>query len=105
MWNKKIFDRLVDQLPFVIDVIWDKAPSFEKYGHVNCLLTLMLALHKRGGTFTDVDGRRLKSQTIKPLHRKLTDIKKRWFSIVGLNDVSPFWVYNFENLAFEIYFN
>lgn len=105
MWNRPVFETLVEELPFDIHVVWDKAPSFDKYGHVNCFLTSVIALYKRGGSFTDAEGRKLESVVIQPLRRKLTDKKKRSFSIVGLNDVSPTWVYKLDELVIEIYFN
>ena len=105
MWTKLAFENLVEKLPMGIDVMWDKAPSFDKYGHVNCFLTALIALSRVGGTFTDFDGHELKSIIVQPLRRKLTDKKKRWFSIVGLNEYPPAWVCTLNDLVIEVYFN
>lgn len=105
MWTKLAFEDLVEELPMNIDVMWDKAPSFDKYGHVNCFLTALIALSRAGGVLTDLYGHELKSIIIQPLHRKLTNKKKKWFSIIGLNEYPPTWLCMLKDLFIEVYFN
>ncbi len=105
MWSREQFDLLLKIVPFTISVDWDVKPSIQKYGHVNTLLAVTRALHARGAAFTDATGRPISSLRITPLKRKLTDAKKRHFSIVGHSTGSPLLVAVLSPLRVEIYFN
>lgn len=105
MWTRATYDEFSWRLPFDIEVVWDKAPSMAKYGHVNSLLFALTVLLDHKSRLTDPDGKALTNLTIAPLRRKITDRSKRWFSIIGLPRVSPLVVAEYDDLILEVYFN
>jgi hypothetical protein len=105
MWSKATYDEFSRRLHFNIEVVWDKAPSIAKYGHVNSLLYALTVLVDHKSRLMDSDGKILTNLTIAPLRRKITDFSKRWFSIIGLPGVSPLVVAEYEDLILEVYFN
>lgn len=105
MWTRATYDEFSQRLPFDIEVVWDKAPSMAKYGHVNSLLLALTSLLDHKCRLMDPDGKVLTNLTIAPLRRKITDRGKRWFSIIGLPQVSPIVVAEYDSLFLEVYFN
>jgi hypothetical protein len=105
MWNKDSFDTLTNALPLDIHVAWDKKPSAEKYGHVSTLLTILAALHQEGASFADVQHGQVTSLHISPIRRRLTDHRKRIFTIVGHETGAPLLYAEVDRLVLEIYFN
>lgn len=105
MWTRATYDGLSRRLPFEIEVVWNKASSMAKYGHVNSLLAALTILVEHQSRFTDTNGRALSKLTVAPLRRKITDRGKRRFSIIGLPHVSPLIIAECGNLFMEVYFN
>ncbi len=104
MWDKQTYEMLIDQIPFDIEVTWDKVPSFQKYGYVNTLLVVISTLNRCDGIFIDEKGDRINSLIIQQLRRKLTDRKKRLFNIAGHETGKPILLSKLGPLLFEIYF-
>ena len=106
MWTRATYDEFSRHLPFDIEVVWDKAPSMAKYGHVNSLLFALTVLLDHKSRLTDPDGKALTNLTIAPLRRKLTDRSKKCSTIIGYYpQVSPLMVAEYDNLFLEVYFN
>jgi len=105
MWSREQFDMLTKTVPFTISVDWDVSPSALKYGHVNTLLAAVRAFHDRGAVFADSKGRPISVLRIAPLKRKLTDVSKKRFSIVGHSTGGPLLIAALGELQVEIYFN
>jgi hypothetical protein len=105
MWSRADFETLKRNVPFPVVVDWDARPSALKYGHVNSLLVVICALHNQEGTFVDPSGKLLNTLKVAPLKRRLTDQRKRTFSIVGHDTAPPMLVARVGHLEVEIYFN
>lgn len=105
MWTKKTFDELTKRLSFDVEVLWDRAPSQAKYGHVNSLLTGLVVLVENNCELKEPGGNVVNKLIIAPLRRKVTDKKKRKFSIIGLPNVTPLIVTEYNGLLLEVYFN
>lgn len=105
MWNRKEFGILSEQIPFDIDVRWDTAPSQVKYGNVSSLLVVLLYFAENSGSFFHLDGSPCTNLVIQRMRRRLTDQRKRDFTIVGHNTGLPLLLIEINQLLFEIYFN
>jgi hypothetical protein len=105
MWSRTDFETLKRNVPFPVVVDWDARPSALKYGHVNSLLAVIRALHDQEGTFFDASGKSLTTLEVAPLKRRLTDQRKRTFSIVGHDTASPMLIARVGQLEVEIYLN
>lgn len=105
MWSRADFDTLIGTVPFVVSVDWDARPSPLKYGHVNSLLAVIRVFHEQGATFVDSKGNSITALRVAPLKRKLTDRRKRQFSIVGHDTGSPILIAVLGKLQVDIYFN
>jgi hypothetical protein len=105
MWSRADFDALAATVPFPVAIEWDRRPSRQKYGHVNALFAVLRAFHDQGAAFANSAGNPLSSLTVRPLKRKLTDQKKRQFSIVGHETGSPLLIARLGELDFEVFFN
>jgi len=89
MWTRADFDTLKRDVPFTVLVDWETRPSALKYGHVNSLLAVIRAFHDQKSTFVDTEGTSTNTLKVAPIKRKLTDQRKRSFSIVGHETASP----------------
>ena len=105
MWDRSSFEVLSQRIPVNIDVKWDKAPSPKKYGSVNSLLILLSFFVENSGELLYPDGKVCSLLTIEPMRRKLCDVRKRNFTIVGHITASPLLLVSINQLLFEIYFN
>ena len=76
MWDKHTHEILVNQIPFDVEVSWDKTPSFQKFGYVNTLLMAILTLDQCGGVLVNEQLESINSVKIHNIRRKLTDRKK-----------------------------
>lgn len=105
MWDRSSFEVLSQSIPVNIDVEWNRAPSPKKYGSVNTLLALLSFFTERSGQLLYPDGNPCFLLTIKPMQRKLCDVRKENFKIVGHSTASPLLLVAINQLLFEIYFN
>jgi hypothetical protein len=105
MWNRSSLEALSKNIPVGIDIKWDISPSIEKYGAVNSLLALLSFFVENSGKFLYPNGKACSLLTIKPMRRKLCDVKKINFTIVGHPTASPLLLVVISQLLFEIYFN
>ena len=105
MWDKHTHEILVNQIPFDVEVSWDKTPSFQKFGYVNTLLMAILTLDQCGGVLVNEQLESINSVKIHNIRRKLTDRKKSTFSIVGHESGKPILLSKLDPILFEIYFN
>ena len=74
---------LVVELGLKIEVDWAKRPSTEKYGCINTFLAVLATFSKTSATSHNPEGKQISTLTVSPIHQKLTDTKKRNFTIVG----------------------
>jgi hypothetical protein len=105
MWDHHSFEALTQKFPVDIDVNWDKAPSVEKYGAVNVFLVLLSVFIENSGKLLLPNRKDCSLLTIQPMKRKLCDVRKRNFTIIGYPTTSPLLLCEIDPLIFEIYFN
>lgn len=105
MWNRSSFETLSKNVPVSINVKWDKVPSIGKYGAVNSLLVLLSFFTENSGELLYPNGKACSLLTIEPMRRKLCDVRKRNFAIVGHSTTSPLLLVAINQLLFEVYFN
>ncbi len=105
MWNSCSYETLTPALGVPVEVDWDRKPSAGKYGKVNTLLAALSYFQRQGGVLLDLDGKELSTLIIRPMKRKLTNSKKRVFTIVGHSTGHPMLVVRAGALHLEVYFN
>ena len=105
MWDRATHEDLLKNVPLKIEIDWEKRPSAEKYGCVNALLSVLEAFSSSSGTFYNAKGSEISTLQIHPIKRKLTDKRKRNFTIVGHDTGHPLCFSKVHNLLFEIYAN
>jgi hypothetical protein len=105
MLTKRSFQALVAGLPFGVNVRWDVAPSAQKYAYVNTLLSILSTFYEEGATLSTAAGTDLRDLIVQPLRRRLTDQKKRTFTLAGHDTATPLVLARLRDHTFEIFFN
>lgn len=93
------------ELPLDVDVMWNVKPSGRKYGRVNALLSILHSFLHRGAALQHNDGSPVSYLQIDVHERRLTEVRRRQFSIVGHDSAAAFCVLAVGGQHFELFFN
>jgi hypothetical protein len=105
MWDQESFDTLKAGLAVPLKVTWDKKASVEKYGRVNAFLAVLRVFQElRFKVFTP-EAQSKCQLVLRPADRRLTDRRKRSFTIVGHDTGRPITSLRRGGLTIDLYFN